>query len=219
MSEYEPKQKKMTSQAKESFAPLLSSECKLDTKPEIAKLCLTQVLFCQLETATVTATGTLLLCIIQPARGLCSWADLLALTAGCEKEEPEEDGNSNGQRCRRISTNQYVYICCSYWSAREGEKVSDDQVGVIGDEKDGCWLSVSAAFMALIHWNWQAKNLDGLLMVWESNAWPELLANCGHIDNIHWCTCKRGMSPGSHGGLEGNAVYGLWPQHLHRNCP
>jgi hypothetical protein len=26
-----------------------------------------------------------LLCIIQPARGLCSWADLLALTAGCEK--------------------------------------------------------------------------------------------------------------------------------------
>jgi hypothetical protein len=107
MSEYEPKQKKMTSQAKESFAPLLaSSECKLDTKPEIAKLCLTQVLFCQLETATVTATGTLLLCIIQPARGLCSWADLLALTAGCEREEPEEDGNSNGQRCRRISTNQ-----------------------------------------------------------------------------------------------------------------
>jgi hypothetical protein len=159
MSEYEPKQKKMTSQAKESFAPLLgSSECKLDTKQEIAKLCLTQVLFCQLETATVTATGTLLLCIIQPARGLCSWADLFTLTAGCEKEEPEEDGHSNGQRCRRISTNQYVYICCSYRSAREG---NDDQVGGIGDEKDGCWLSVSA-FTVLIHWNWEAKNLDGL---------------------------------------------------------
>jgi hypothetical protein len=64
------------------------------------KLCLTQVLFCQKETAAVTATRAPLLCIVQPARGPCSpphlqvssQSDLLALAAGCERRSLKKMG-------------------------------------------------------------------------------------------------------------------------------